>query len=101
MTERRAEGRMDVFFWTWVPLAFSLSFGVSRQPYATGREAAGFKIYRETFIPIDFEISKNQGGSLPSKANQKKQALQTKKSKQASKRASKRASEQANNQPSK
>ena len=32
---------MDVFLWTWVPLAFSLSFGVSRQPYSTGREAAG------------------------------------------------------------
>ena len=85
---------MDVFLWTWVPQAFPLSFGVSRQPYATGREAAGFKIYRETFIPIDFEISKNQGGSLPSKANQKKQALQTKK-KQASKQASEQASKWA------
>ena len=30
-------------FKSWVPhAAFSLSLGISRQPYATGREAAGY-----------------------------------------------------------
>ena len=85
---------MDVFLWTWVPQAFPLSFGVSRQPYATGREAAGFKIYRETFIPIDFEISKNQGGEFTKQSESKKASIANKK-KQASKQASEQASKWA------
>ena len=44
--------RMGVFLYTWVPQAFHLSFGVSRQPYATGREAAGLFCVLP-FLPIN------------------------------------------------